>query len=136
MTPRVFRLLVVGFWLLFGAYFSAHSMTAGQLPLAISAAAQHQPPVPAWQTWIGLLNLLVSIWNAWELIYFKRRARWVFVAVVAVGLVDSLWGPLMIEAPAATLTILLQSMVAGALLVAMFFSPVAKEFAPTRVDAA
>ena len=136
MTPRVFRLLLVGFWLLFGAYFIAHSATAAQVPSDITAAAGHQAPVPVWQGWIGGLNLLVSIWNTWELIYFKRRARWIFVAWLAIGLVNSLWGPITVEAPAALLAMLLQSMVAGALIVAMFFSPIAGQFARRRGDAA
>ena len=135
MTPRVFRLLLLAFWLLFAAYFLFHSITLAQIPAALRAPTQHQP-TPAWQQWIGGLNFLVSIWNTVELFFFKRRARWIYIVVLAVGLVNSLGGPPMIEPPAAALWVLLQSMVAGALLVAMFFSPVASLFAPAQRDAA
>jgi hypothetical protein len=92
--------------------------------------------VPTWQPWVAGLNFLASVWNTVELFFFKRRARPIYVAILIIGFLTSLWGPYLVEHPLAVVWAFLQCVAAGAVVTAMYASSVASRFASNGAAAA
>jgi hypothetical protein len=88
MTPRTFRMMVLGSWVLFAAYALSSALLKPTLPVEPRTYLDARA-IPSWQVIMGLVVLILSIWNAIELFRFKRRARLWYIGLVAAGFLQS-----------------------------------------------
>jgi hypothetical protein len=119
--------MILGSWLMFGCYAASSALLKPSLPEALRTYLDGRV-MPSWQVWIGGVVLLLSIWNAIELFRFKRRAKVWYLGLVAAGFALVPWLPPTVESQWAAACMFIQSMLAGGLIVAMFWSPVADRF--------
>jgi hypothetical protein len=135
MTTGRFRYLVLSLWGLLLLYALASTIGQRTLPDALRSYVAARP-VSTLDVLVAAIVVLVSLWNSYELYHFRGRSRVVFLVFIACSYLLAPLLPPMVEPSLAYAFLSLQSVVVGALIVAMLWSPVAPRFTDSHVDAA
>ncbi len=132
MNRTRFRVLLVGYWLIF---VIAAALAKSGLPPELRAYVDSHP-LTAVQKAVGALTLWLSICTTIGLFLYQSWARYAYVGFLLAGvLLVPLTPPLVLSNWVWSCFVLL-NMISGALLVAMFWSPVSTEFTRRRSGAA
>jgi hypothetical protein len=129
VPPRLFRQLLIAAWALelLGGVLSAFTDPHLAPPLRAYLEARAQQ-MPSATPIVILLFLIASLWNAYELYCFKKRARLVFPALVVVGYaLVAITGPRVFSGWDEACFGIAQTILGG-LLVATFLAPLSARF--------
>jgi hypothetical protein len=135
MTASRFRQLVLALWGLALLYALASAFGEHTLPQALRSYVTARR-VSAFEAVMAAIAVVVGVWNSYELYHFRRRSRVVFLVYLSAWFLFVPWLPPTVESSWAFALSCLEQMAVGALVVAMFWSPVADHFTGSRIDAA
>jgi hypothetical protein len=127
-----FRGLLVAYWLLFAI---AAVLTKSGLPPELRTYVESHPFTRV-QAGAGAVALLLSIFITIGLFLYKSWARYAYVGLLIASYLLTPWTSPLVESKWIISCYFLLNTISGALVVAMFWSPVSTEFTPRPPGAA
>ncbi len=129
MTPRLFRQLLVAWWVVGVISLSVGVWSDATLPQALRAFVDAQANhAPSRDMAVLAIGLPLVLWNTYELYHFRPRARLVMVALTVVATVFGVLDGPYVDSGLAAAFETASDMIFGAIVVGVFGTPLAQRF--------